>query len=317
MSRRNRECRFSDLLPGSFYDVIGSIVKIWDEQGSRVSIYLTDYSENPFFYDYQDNDKFEGPRGKQTLQVTAWDSLGAELKASYSPGNVVQLVNVQMKMNGSGILEGSFREDRKYTEKVRIYRLKSEDHRVSRLFSHSPATTQTTPQFGPRASLSAAAAPQLTFATQETSGQLPQPIATKTLLAITPQDLANTSIVSQKTENREISQEQAQQRTLQVVFDRRGVSRSRIGDILDMKHSISTPDKQEAPLAFQTISYRATIRVVDFHPECVDDFCHAIDDSWEWMFALQVQDARAPSKKMVIHVDNEQGELLLGSKANE
>ncbi|KAA8634994.1 hypothetical protein SMACR_03948 [Sordaria macrospora] len=132
-----------DVTDGKFYDLIGQVAKdpYTDEVG-RVTLYLSDYTENDLFFHYtwegvrelasrsfdaypeDDNNPSEaagsqqhpwvGPYGKRTIQISCYDSHADFIReAGVGAGTWLSLRNVQVKFGRNGAhLEGFLREER-------------------------------------------------------------------------------------------------------------------------------------------------------------------------------------------------------------
>lgn len=131
-----------DVTDGRFYDLIGQVAKdpYTDEMG-RVTLYLSDYTENDFFFHYtwegvrdlissrpadaypeddhseatgSQNHPWVGPYGKRTIQISCYDSHADFIRESgVGAGTWLSLRNVQVKFGRNGAhLEGFLREER-------------------------------------------------------------------------------------------------------------------------------------------------------------------------------------------------------------
>ncbi|KAK3403231.1 hypothetical protein B0T20DRAFT_400389 [Sordaria brevicollis] len=131
-----------DVTDGKFYDLIGQVAKdpYTDETG-RVTLYLSDYTENDLFFHYTwegvrdlasakptdaypENDSYNsgsqnhhpwvGPYGKRTIQISCYDAHADFIReAGVGAGTWLSLRNVQIKFGRNGAhLEGFLREER-------------------------------------------------------------------------------------------------------------------------------------------------------------------------------------------------------------
>ncbi|KAK2627220.1 hypothetical protein QTJ16_003186 [Diplocarpon rosae] len=122
---------------GKFHDILGEVVKIYDLKSS-LTVYVSDYTSNPKFFNYiskvedekaygsRDGDEhgytkarskiessWPGPFGQQTIQLTLYDEHADFMRDNASVGQWVHLKNVQMKLGKEGgKLEGFMRGDR-------------------------------------------------------------------------------------------------------------------------------------------------------------------------------------------------------------
>ncbi|KAI5307214.1 Importin alpha subunit (Karyopherin alpha subunit) (Serine-rich RNA polymerase I suppressor protein) [Ascosphaera pollenicola] len=133
----------------TFVDLLCYVVKTFDDDWQdRFTLYVTDYTQNPLFYDYTEKDvhgtlsdsarNWEGPLGKYTLQVTMWDANAYHCRRYVKEGSIVRLFNVNLKMT-NGYLEGKVHGDKIYPEKVGIHVVDDlhadDDERLSKLLA--------------------------------------------------------------------------------------------------------------------------------------------------------------------------------------
>lgn len=122
-----------------FVNLIGEVVKIHDSSYDHVSLYFTDYTSNPNFYNYvwggsfdnpdevQDEygylqmnrsrakkSEWQGPFGTLTIQMTAFDAQANYIREKVKAKQWVLLTNVQIKYGrNGGLLEGFVRDREK------------------------------------------------------------------------------------------------------------------------------------------------------------------------------------------------------------
>ncbi|KAI6715797.1 hypothetical protein PZA11_006100 [Diplocarpon coronariae] len=121
---------------GKFHDILGEVVKIYDPK-SFLTVYVSDYTSNPKFYNYSSNvgeeasiikdgdehgyikarskteQSWPGPFGRQTIQITVYDEHADFMRDNATVGRWVHLKNVQMKLGrDGGKLEGFMRGDK-------------------------------------------------------------------------------------------------------------------------------------------------------------------------------------------------------------
>lgn len=134
---KNKFALLQDVKSGGFYDILGEVVRIYDEMSDYATIHLSDYTENVSFYNYawgegqapdgREGDphnyiksrpkatkaEWLGPYGKRTIQLTLWDGHAYFVKDNVKVGNWLLLRNLQVKYGRSGgYLEGFLRGDR-------------------------------------------------------------------------------------------------------------------------------------------------------------------------------------------------------------
>ena len=129
-----------DVQSGRFYDIIGKIIKVYEGSREGLSVYLSDYTQNDNFYNYEWNkiqdggdeygytkkkpqkepDKlWPGPYGKMTIQLTLYDAQAGYVREQVKIGQWVLMKNVQIKYgNMGGCLEGVLRGDRDKAEEL-------------------------------------------------------------------------------------------------------------------------------------------------------------------------------------------------------
>ncbi|KAJ8069370.1 hypothetical protein OCU04_003024 [Sclerotinia nivalis] len=155
MNVRDKYSLLKDVKEGSFHDIIGEVRKIYGASYDMVTVYLTDYTAHPNFYNYilpelsnvttegRDGDDYgyikakprdeakewKGPFGKMTIQLTLFDSHADFIKEKVKEGQWLRLTNVQFVVGKAGLLEGKLRGDRGAFEgKVQVEIMKqSED----------------------------------------------------------------------------------------------------------------------------------------------------------------------------------------------
>lgn len=134
--------QLKDLRPGNFYDLIVRVVRRPYDLGDSITIWVTDYTENPAFYHFSEegsegsvygepmgyaNTAYPatqesagaGPVGKMSMQITCWEPHATVLRTKAKAGSWVSLRNVQVKYGRNNAnLEGYLREDRRSHSKV-------------------------------------------------------------------------------------------------------------------------------------------------------------------------------------------------------
>ncbi|KAM0345195.1 hypothetical protein ACHAPU_006831 [Fusarium lateritium] len=136
---RNKFSLLQDLKDGQFCDIITQIVRPPHDAGDKMTLWVSDYTENPGFYKfsigidgsslgrdgdpYGYTDKFmgetpsstwPGPYGQRCLQITCWEPHATMIRESeMGPLTWVSIKNLQIKIGRNGTnLEGFLREDR-------------------------------------------------------------------------------------------------------------------------------------------------------------------------------------------------------------
>jgi protection of telomeres protein 1 len=145
MGVKDKYSLLKDIKAERFYDLIGEVIRVYERDG-RVTLYLSDYTAHPLFYNNvwgggegdssaRDGDEYgymksqkkasndwPGPYGKLSLQITVYDSHATFVREKVKNGDWVILRNVQVKMgNLGGCIEGFLRGDRySFDSKVQV-----------------------------------------------------------------------------------------------------------------------------------------------------------------------------------------------------
>lgn len=122
---------------GNFYNLLGEVIRVFDVNSSRLTVYLSDYTAHTNFYNYawdgkdqnsgsREGDEYgytkaakskaekawPGPFGKLTIQLTLWDEHAEFVRENVKAGQWIFLRNVQIKFGDmGGCLEGFVRGD--------------------------------------------------------------------------------------------------------------------------------------------------------------------------------------------------------------
>lgn len=154
-----------DVRDGKFADLIVQVVKEPFDLGDKMSLWVSDYTENNRFflqtrdsvdwadgvpirdgdvYGYTHNrkkplvslddesGKWSGPRGKRSLQLTCWEPHATFIRQNIHQGDWVRLRNVQIREGrNSANIEGCLREDREYRDRVYVESLDATAERES------------------------------------------------------------------------------------------------------------------------------------------------------------------------------------------
>lgn len=118
-----------------FVNIIGEVVKIHDSNSDSLELYLSDYTPNTGFYNYEwgaeEHDvkthdefgyskaqpnpkklnKWPGPHGKMTIQICLWENHASYVRDEVKPNSWVSLSNVRIKIGKQGFLEGVIHGD--------------------------------------------------------------------------------------------------------------------------------------------------------------------------------------------------------------
>ncbi|KAF6845349.1 telomere-binding alpha subunit central domain-containing protein [Colletotrichum musicola] len=147
MNTRTKFCELKDVRGDNFHDLIVQVVQPPLSRGDKVTLYVSDYTENHAFRNYawigqhedggRDGDPYgytsgkphksahtdwTGPYGKKTLQITCYEPHASFIERNVKVGSWVRLLNVQIKFGSDNAnLEGFLREDRGiFAEKLSV-----------------------------------------------------------------------------------------------------------------------------------------------------------------------------------------------------
>ncbi|KAJ4421773.1 hypothetical protein N0V85_000012 [Neurospora sp. IMI 360204] len=364
-----------DVTDGKFYDLIGQVAKdpYADEMG-RVTLYLSDYTENDFFFHYtwegvrdlaeaarpadaypEDNNPeaaqqhpWVGPYGKRTIQISCYDAHADFIReAGVGAGTWLSLRNVQVKFGRNGAhLEGFLREERNASaRKVNV--------EILDIVAPHPSVTKE--KVDPRlkeavrrwrdysqekkTQIKAVKAAQEAGAKRKARGGSSDEV----LLDGQPPSKKLTAKERRKLRRAELEKKAAEEQEKAVLGLNELVTCeahpkpvSTLASILEPVMYETLVDNQpvKIPLPFTNAKYNARVRIVDFYPRNLEDFAcgrkrsefdilsdndddeddsesddnlystmDASDDednvkesrTWEWRFALLLEDASTPS----------------------
>ncbi len=123
-----------DVGEGKFHDLTVQVIKDPLDLGDKMAIWVTDYTENSYFFQFlwgglgereRDGDPYgytnkfstsntdwPGPFGKRAMQMTCWEPHAGYIRDEVRAGSWVHLRNVQIKFGGNGAhLEGFLRSE--------------------------------------------------------------------------------------------------------------------------------------------------------------------------------------------------------------
>jgi len=136
-----------DVSDGRFYDVIARVARKPFDASDKVTLYISDYTENAHFFHYnwegindltsradpygytiptqddsgKEKDSWLGPFGKKALQITCYDPHASLIRSEVAAGDWVSIRNLQIKYGSNGQhLEGFLREERNFPGRINI-----------------------------------------------------------------------------------------------------------------------------------------------------------------------------------------------------
>lgn len=124
---------------GHFFDLVVQMARPPYDMGDYVTLWVTDYTENPAFYPFSEEGAadepyadpmgyggaetqgWDGPPGKRSFQVTCWEPHASVIRSKVIKGSYISLRNVQVRFGRNGAnLEGFLRGDRRNPKKVNV-----------------------------------------------------------------------------------------------------------------------------------------------------------------------------------------------------
>lgn len=283
-----------DVRNGGFYNLIVDVVKDPFDLLDRVSMWVTDYTENDHFFSHswdastadsgRDGDPFgytsafqnptgtawPGPFGKRCLQLTCWEPHAGYLRTQVRAGKWISLRNVQIKYGrNGGNLEGFLREDRIHSSRLGIDVLElTEDSEkrlkdaIRRKHDYIKKMKQQQENFRDNKGSNAKGAKQ--------KGKADPPV---TLNSKQKRKLLRAQ-AKQKIEKQQVQKAESLGLNKQVRCESEDQPISSLDRILDgvsWKRAGANGEELIA-LPFTNVKFRANVRVVDFRPRRLEDF---------------------------------------------
>ncbi|KAI0157664.1 hypothetical protein GGR57DRAFT_51832 [Xylariaceae sp. FL1272] len=149
--RREKFCKLENVVADKFYDTIVHVVKAPYDEADKTTIWVSDYTENDYFYNHQwqepnetegrDGDpygyintgiqstgKWTGPYGKRSMQVTCFGEQGVFANQDVKLDQWIRIRNIRVKLDHNlRNLEGAVHEDRAYPGRRAIDILSTDD----------------------------------------------------------------------------------------------------------------------------------------------------------------------------------------------
>ncbi|RGP62234.1 protection of telomeres 1 [Fusarium longipes] len=289
-----------DVKDGQFCDIVAQIVRPPFDTGDRITLWVSDFTENPLFYNfsigadgaslgrdgdpYGYTDKFTtatkttdwpGPYGKRSIQITCWEPHATVIRdGNLGPLTWIDARNLQIKTgrNGSN-LEGFLREDRAaFGTKFGIQRvdLAADSEYVN---PRAKAALQRKREYERlrkeqlKDIREASKAGEKRKKGMETNKESKKENAK-----------ARRKAKRKKEAGRQYQDDdQAEEDTVQVTdLNTRDKAVSRLSEITSIVQHETTIEGEavKVPLPFVNLNYRANVRVVDFSPSNIADFAH-------------------------------------------
>lgn len=338
----NKFTLIKDAAPDKFYDVVVEIVKIFPGQYEYAELYVTDYTVNPFLYNYPSPDEnddgiskdgdvygysapmskreWPGPYGSMTLKIEVREPHASVLHDKMKEGNLINIQNLRIKMGREGKMEGNLWPDNKFRDKILLHHYAHEDDskvqelekRKSEYWLQQKKSAKQ--QNGETKQLSKGQRKKRKE--REKKAAAPEPAAKRIKLAPGSETglFINPHVHCLKTEE--------------------GFQPSSLSQILAADRTYTHSNGQKQTLPFINQKRKAIVRVVDFYPSTLEKFCTFVhkpqscegDSSgvehttqrWEWCFTLLVESATLPGTEagdtgplMWVQVNHQDAEHLL------
>ncbi|KAF2667035.1 hypothetical protein BT63DRAFT_327557 [Microthyrium microscopicum] len=332
----NSPVELSSLRVDRFYNVVGEVVKTWWESGasSVYSLYITDYTENPFFFDQGLIDSGSQSHnnlisGKRTVQVSLFSPHADWATHNISVGDFVWIRNllVRHRNNSESIIEGKLHTDTDRPNQIDIFKLQEGDLRLLKLLKARKEYHELPPS------------PSEDLDKQSKNAKKKRDKKKR--------KEAERERLEQEELERQNQAPKPQQQTTAPIANPLVVPGFPLEILTDVVSIIEAPELQGTnprtgkPITFPFVnkSYRAQVRVLDFKPD-LEDFCQSLDDPeyndipmdtsatwnftqcenrWEWAFYLLVEDAHPnlgqPREKLMLIVNNKNAQFLLNLDA--
>lgn len=384
-----------DIKDGKFADIIVQVVREPYDLGDKMTLWVTDYTENPaFFHRTYDNvdeliaserdgdpygytkkftaktarsepesstQRWNGPFGKKTMQVTCWEPHASYIRSNVQMTEWVRLRNVQIGFGRNNTnIEGFLRSDRdqRFMEKMLVDILDPTDdaETIDPRFKEAIRRKRDYER-EKKAQLKGIAA------------EVMKPKKRKASSQEDPEEAADSEPDKGREKNNSKSRRKAKRAAIKEKMEKeKQTAMLDVSDLVRCEHSTQeiTPFSQilepifynttingeevKIQMPFTNAKYRTHVRVVDYHPPNLEDFAvlkkggeyDALSDndgsdfsdnsdcetpdrftsgSWEWRFALKLEDASAKLKpqqrKMFwVVVNNTEAQMLTNLDAD-
>ncbi|KAI1847210.1 hypothetical protein JX266_006750 [Neoarthrinium moseri] len=357
-----------DVREGQFCDLIVQVVKDPFDQMDKVSLWVTDYTENDNFFKFawdgsdmpngRDGDPYgyttansnaasrtwPGPFGKRSMQITTYEPHASYFRAEVKPGDWVKLRNVQIKYGSNGNnLEGFLREDRgAFGSRLAVELLEtSGDSHIDERLKEAIRRKRDYEKI--------ARQQKKDYAAKEGVKRKAEDFVDDTKQNAKDRRKAQRAAKNKQWVEQEAKREELLGLNQLIKCESLDEPIYPLREILEPPPYNTTIDGQEVMLTlpFTNAKYRANVRVVDFRPRKLEDFAvwrkvneydvlsdysggsdsesdddpgtldaSAGEKTWEWCFALQLEEAGAkagkngPPERVWALVNNGEGQLL-------
>lgn len=295
---KQKFCLLQDVSESKFCDMIVQVCRDPYDLGDRMTLYVSDYTENDGFFNYtwdgiQDLDsgtgdmygytskrknsetsnKWVGPYGKKAMQVTCWEPHASVIREEVRAGDWVSLRNVQIKIGQNGNnLEGALREERNQpnSAKVNVVVLETHDKDTiePRLKDAIRRWRDYTKEKNKQVKMLKASEGKRKHASDDTEEPSKQNSKTRRKRQRAE---AHKRVEEQETKFKE---EVLGLNPLIVCETPPDRPFTQVASIVEQQYDQTTMDGNQVklPLPFVCAKYCANVRVVDFHPKRLEDF---------------------------------------------
>ena len=285
-----------------YRDIVGQVVKLWHDH-ERLQLYITDYTSNELLFEYKeksaeqeearDGDEYgyqpnnststdwPGPYGKLTLNVTLFPPHSYWANQHIKVDDFVFLQNVHIKLGRreDSRLEGVIHEDKRERERIHVSRAdpRNDDRAKDVLRRKKEYQEQNgllggkNPQAQKRKGDTNTDEQKLTKGQRKKLKNKERKAAAKaanedensTEETLAPNPNLQTILAARDKLNENITCTQRDQPL---------ISLSALKDT-STSHAYKTPNGNQCTLPFQNFCYKTSVRVIDFFPETLEDFC--------------------------------------------
>ncbi|KAF2216400.1 hypothetical protein CERZMDRAFT_93695 [Cercospora zeae-maydis SCOH1-5] len=320
-----------DLRTWDFADVVGFVVKCFPTQYGGCDLYITDYTANEYLRHYappeeepeeRDGDAFgysnapkkswHGPFGHLVMKINVKPPHAAVAASTLNEGDVVLLRNVKRRTSPGEFLEGDMWPDHQDDKKIKVHRIKDTSgpeiqamfKRKERYWMERDAKLLSTKE----------PAQQTKSNRKARKREKKKAAAAAAAAAAKVDDIAMNPNIRCHHDEGEVFQ-----------------SIKQILDVDNVRHTNQTPNGVRYALPFINAKYRACVRVIDYHPQTLEEFVvqAGLNDSmhdpdacyyeaspkYEWAFSLLLEEAGDHGKagerpSLWVHVHHEQAQYL-------
>ncbi|KAB8343040.1 hypothetical protein FH972_022634 [Carpinus fangiana] len=337
IQRPQKSCLIKDAVEGKFHDLIGQVVKIFHAgssfHGDFVDLHLTDFTQRSGLHDYDAASArdWPGPYGRYTIKIECHEPHGSWIMNSVVPGDLLGLLNVRVKWNRDAtFIEGNLFPDLRYPKKICAFKPLLEDRRIVDLL-------------GRRKGYQTSAEKKGWTNLIDIPGQEPlQSVSElKPDLDEEPRKKKPKKAMKSSVEDEHIDMSSSYRETVKRQRDPNmnpsiAVSKSaaatalcKISDVVNNPARFFKVDGKDHRLPFVNCKYMLQMRVIDFYPHDIRDFCvfkevrspNKTEWKWLWAFYIIVRAAHDSqdgcNDHLIVEVSHREAEIFLGLKPKD